>query len=255
MGPTTTGHLETEGLRLHYETCGEGSPVVLLHGGVLGIDLAFAELVPELARHHRVIALDQQAHGRSTDTEREIRPDTLARDVLALLDHLGLERAHVVGHSMGGAVAMELAVHHPERLLSVVALSVTVRPEGMHADFSSPEAMAVSTRMPTAEDFAAMQAAYARLSPTPDGFGALMAKMQGGDHFTRGWSDEQLAGIAVPVLLAIGDHDFTTVEHAGLMLELVPGSTLAVLPGTTHMTLTHRVDLLVPLLADFLGDR
>ena len=253
MDPTTSGLLDTEGLQLHYETYGQGSPVVLLHGGVLGIQLAFTELIPGLAREHQVIALDQQAHGRSTDTDREIRPDTLARDVLALLDHLGLERAHVLGHSMGGAVAMELAVHHPERLLSVVALSVTVRPEGMHADFSSPEAMAVSTRMPTAEDFAAMQAAYARLSPTPDGFDALLAKMQGGEHFTRGWSDEQLGGIAVPVLLVVGDHDFTTVEHAGLMLELVPGSTLAVLPATTHMSLTHRTGLLVPLLEDFLG--
>lgn len=253
MDPATTGYLETEGLRLHYETYGEeGTPVVLLHGGVLTIDLAFAELAPELARRHRVVALDQQAHGRSTDTDREIRPDTLARDVLALLDHLGIGRAHVLGHSMGGAVAMELAVQHADRLLSVVPLSVTVRPEGMHADFSSPEAMSVSTRMPTAEDFAAMQAAYERLSPTPDGFGGLMAKMQAGQHFTRGWSDEQLAGITSPVLLVVGDHDFTTVEHAGLMLELVPGAALAVLPGTTHMQVTHRVDLLAPLLADFL---
>ena len=251
MEPTTTGYLDTEGLRLYYETYGSGEPLLLLHGGVLNVELAFADLIPTLAERHRVIALDQQAHGRSSDSEREITLAGLARDARALLDHLGVDRAHVLGHSMGAAVALELAIRHGDRLLSVVPVSATVRPTGMHPDLASPEAMAASTRMPTRDDFVAMQNSYAQLSSTPGGFDALMAKMQGGQEFQRGWSDEELSRIAVPTLLVQGDHDFTTIEHAGLMLALIPGSALAVLAGTTHMRATHRVDLLGPVLSVF----
>ena len=257
MEPTTTGYVDTEGLHLYYETYGTGgTPVLLLHGGVLNIRLSFDELIPVLAERHLVVALDQQGHGRSTALsdeagDRDIRPETLARDVVALLDHLGIEKAHVLGHSMGGAVTLELAVSHGDRLLSAVPISASVSPEGRHSDFDSPEAMAASDRMPTQADFEAMQAAYAELSPTPDGFGALMAKMGNGDQFYAGWSDEQLAKVPVPVLVVLGDHDFTPVSHGERMQELIPGSSLAVLPQTSHMAATHRVELLAPMLAEF----
>jgi pimeloyl-ACP methyl ester carboxylesterase len=253
MDPLSSGYLDTEGLHLYYETYGAGTPVVLLHGGVLTIELSFAGLIPVLAEKHLVIAMDAQGHGRSSDSDRDIKPETLARDVVALLDHLGIERAHVLGHSMGGATTLELAVRHGERLLKAVPISASVRTEGgMHADFASPESMATSTRMPTQEDFGAMAGAYARLSPTPENFEGFMAKMQGGEQFYTGWSDEELAGITAPTLIILGDHDFTPIEHAGLMLELIPGSTLAVLPGTTHMSVTHQVAMLAPVLDAFL---
>jgi pimeloyl-ACP methyl ester carboxylesterase len=231
---TTTGYADVNGLHLYYETTGSGTPVVLLHGGMLNIELGFPDLVPELAPRHQVIAVELQGHGRTADIDREITPASSASDVVGLLDHLGLERAHVVGHSMGAAVAIELAVSHPDRVLSIVPISATVRPEGMHEDFSDPEKMAVSTRMPTAEDFEQMQSTYRRLSPHPDRF------------------EELLAAITAPTLFVIGDHDFTTVPHAALMLELVPGSQLAVLPGTTHMQAPRRTDLLAPMLQEFL---
>jgi pimeloyl-ACP methyl ester carboxylesterase len=247
-----TGYADVNGLHMYYEVRGEGSPLVLLHGGMLGIDLNFAGLIPALVGRHRVIGVELQGHGRTADIDREITPAALAGDVVALLDHLGVDRAHVLGHSMGAATALELAVSHPDRVRSVVPISGSVRVDGMHGDLMDPSKHATSTRMPTQQDFAEMQETYARLSPHPERFADFLAKLSASNADLKGWSDEQLAGITAPVLSIIGDHDFTTIEHGALMKELIPGSQLAVLPGTTHMQATKRVDLLVPMLAAFL---
>jgi pimeloyl-ACP methyl ester carboxylesterase len=112
--------------------------------------------------------------------------------------------------------------------------------------------MATSTRMPTQQDFVEMRDAYERLSPHPERFEAFLADLSASNEDLKGWTDEQLAGITAPLLHVMGDHDFTTIEHAGLMLELIPGSQLAVLPGTTHMQVTRRPELLLPMLETFL---
>lgn len=249
---STSGYADVNGLHLYYEIHGEGSPLVLVPGGMLTIDLNFAGLIPALAQKHQVVALDLQGHGRTADIDREITPANSASDVVALLDHLGIDRAHVLGHSMGAAVAMELAVSHPTRVRSLVPVSVTVRPEGMHQDVTDPSRFATSSRLPTQEDFAEFRAAYQRLSPHPEHFQDFLAKLSRSAADLKGWTDEQLAAITAPVLLVIGDHDFTTVAHGAVMLDLVPTSYLAVLPNTTHMQATRRADLLLPMLADFL---
>jgi pimeloyl-ACP methyl ester carboxylesterase len=249
---TTAGYADVNGLHMYYEDCGDGSPLVLLHGGMLSIELSFADLIPVLATRHRVIALEAQGHGRTADIDRPITPAALASDVVGLLDHLGLDRAHVLGHSQGAATALELAVSYPDRVRSVVPASASVRMEGMHEDLTDPARQATSTRMPTQQDFAAMQQTYARLSPHPDHFDDFLTSLSQSAADLQGWSDEQLAAITAPVLLVLGDRDFVTVEHGALMLELIPGSSLAVLPGTTHMDVTRRSDLLLPMLAAFL---
>ena len=247
------GYADVNGLHMYYETHGEeGTPLVLLHGGVMTIDLSFADLIPTLARNHRVIAVEFQAHGRTADIDRDITYPNLASDVVALLDHLGIDRAHVLGHSMGAGTAVELAVSHPDRLLSIVPISGSVRPDGSHPDLSDPSMFETSTRMPTAQDFADMAEAYARLSPHPDQFEGLpMRTMKTVEGWT-GWTDDQLAGITAPTLIVLGDHDFTTTAHGAVMQDLIPGSQLAILPGTTHMQAPRRADLLLPMLAEFL---
>lgn len=246
-------YADVNGLHLYYEVHGEGEPLVLLHGGMLSIELSWSELLPELASTHEVVAVELQGHGRTADVDREITPAALASDVVALLDHLGLDSAHVLGHSMGAAVAIELAVSHPERVRSVVPLSGSVRPEGMHEDLTDPARMATSTRMPTQQDFVAMQETYARLSPHPDRFEEFLGRLSASNADLEGWPDEQLAGITAPVMIVQGDHDFVTVEHGALMQQLIPGSQLAVLPGTTHMEITRRADVLLPLVRRFLS--
>jgi pimeloyl-ACP methyl ester carboxylesterase len=250
--PSQSGYADVNGLHMYYERYGSGSPLVLLHGGNLTIDLNFASLIPRLALSHEVIGVELQGHGRTADIDREITPSALADDVVALLDHLGIGSAHIFGHSMGGAAAMELAISHSDRVRAVVAASVTVRPDGLHEDLTDPAKHATSNRMPTPQDFNDFREAYLRLSPHPEHFDEFLASLSASTADTQGWSDEQLAGISSPVLLVIGDRDFTTVEHGALMLKLVAGSTLAVLPDTTHMQVTRRADLLLPMLARFL---
>jgi pimeloyl-ACP methyl ester carboxylesterase len=252
MGAVESGYVDVNGVHMYYETYGEGSPLVLLHGGMLSIDLNFAGLIPTLARKHRVIGVELQGHGRTADTGREITPAAMASDVVGLLDHLGIDRAHVLGHSMGAAVTIELAVSYPDRVRSVVPISASVRPDGIHDDLADPSKHATSPRMPTQQDFADFQAEYLRLSPHPEQFMDFLGKLSASNADLKGWSDEQLAGITAPTLVIQGDRDFTTNEHAALMQELIPGSQLAILPGTTHMQVTRRADLLLPMLDAFL---
>ena len=254
MHTTSTGYVDVNGLHMYYEEYGapESSPLVLLHGGILTIDLSWATVIPELARRHRVIGVEMQGHGRTADTDRVVTPAVLATDIVGLLDHLGIDRAHVMGHSFGAAVTLELAVSHPRRVRSVVPISGSVRPDGMHEDFSDPAKLATSPLMPTQDDFMAMKEAYARLSPHPEHFDEWLGAMSASAADLQGWSDEQLAAITAPTLVIIGDRDFVTVEHGAVTLRLIPGSQLAVLPGTTHMRASTRDDLLVPMLAAFL---
>jgi pimeloyl-ACP methyl ester carboxylesterase len=250
--PDSMGYADVNGLHMYYETYGAGSPLVLLHGGMLSIQLSFAALIPALAQQHQVIGVELQGHGRTADIDREITPSAMASDVVALLDLLGVDRTHVLGHSMGGAVAMELAVSHPARVRRVVPASVSVRPEGLHPDLADPSKFATSPRMPTSQDFADFRGEYQRLSPHPEHFDDFLATLSQNNSDLRGWTDEQLAAITAPVLFVLGDRDFTTVAHGEVMRDLVPGSQLAVLPDTTHMQVTRRADLLLPLLAGFL---
>lgn len=247
-----TGYVDVNGVHMYYETYGDGSPLVLLHGGMLSIDLNFAGLIPTLARKHRVIGVELQGHGRTADIDREITPAALASDVVGLLDHLGIDRAHILGHSMGAAVTLELAVSHPDRVRRIVPISASVRPDGIHEDLADPSKYATSPRLPTQQDFAEFAAEYRRLSPHPDHFDEFLATLSASNADLKGWSDEQLAGISAPVLIVQGDRDFTTNEHAALMQRLIPGSQLAILPDTTHMQVTRRADLLLPMLEVFL---
>ena len=252
LEPGRTGYVDVNGLHMYFELYGEGSPLVLLHGGMLTIELNFARLIPDLARKHLLIGVEMQGHGRTADIDREITPAALASDVVGLLDHLGIDRAHVFGHSMGGAVTLELGVNHPDRVRSLVTASASVRPDGLHEDLTDPARQATSARMPTQQDFRDFQEAYRRLSPHPGHFDDFLAMLSQSDADTRGWSDEELATITAPTLIVLGDRDFTTVEHGALMQQVIPGSQLAVLPGTTHMQVTRRADLLLPMLARFL---
>ena len=140
---------------------------MLLHGGLLTIDLSFGDLLPDLAASRQLIATELQGHGRTADTDRDIDLAYLAGDVAALLDHLGIERADVLGFSLGGGVALQFALDYPDRLGRLILVSVCYAADGFHSEISDPAQHATSTRMPTAEDFRQMREAYARSRRTP----------------------------------------------------------------------------------------
>jgi pimeloyl-ACP methyl ester carboxylesterase len=251
--PPDTGYATVNGVHMYYEVHGTGRPLVLLHGGLLTIDLSFGGVLPGIAATARVIAVELQGHGRTGDTDRDLTFDNLADDVVALLDALDVDRADFFGFSLGGCTALDLAIRYPSRVDRLVLASTPFRPDGYHEDVNDPARHATSTRMPSERDFLEMARTYARIAPDPGHFEALAAKASGAVAAFRGWSPDDLRAVTAPTLIVLGDNDFVTLDHAALMRGLIPDAQLAVLPGTTHNEVTRRVDLVLPLLTSFLG--
>lgn len=236
-------HAEVNGLHLYYEQYGEGPPLVLIHGGLMTIELNFASMIPTLAARHRVIAVELQGHGHTADIERPMTFEHLAADVVGLLDHLGIDRTDVFGFSLGGLTTYQMLIDHPDRIRRAVVASADFRNDRggeIHPD-----------RLPTEADFAAMQNAYAAVAPDPGHFDASMQKTAGLVHEFGGWTSDQIAGIHVPVLVLIGDRDFILVPNAAEAADLLPYGQLAVLPGTTHMGMS-RTELVPAVVESFL---
>ncbi|MGB3184550.1 MAG: alpha/beta hydrolase [Ornithinimicrobium sp.] len=246
------GHYaDVNGVHMYYERHGQGSPVVLIHGGVMTIPLSWSGLIPLLSESHEVIALELQGHGRTTDIERDFTPANNAADVTALLDQLGIEKAVIIGHSTGAAVALEMTINHGSKVSKCVALSGSVKADAAIPEFADMDALLASGRVPTAEEMSAMEQDYQRLSPTPENWEAFHHKIATSDDGS-GWTDEQLAGIQCLVLVVLGDLDFVQLGHLTQVQQLIPGSQVAVLPGTTHTQVPTRTDLLGPILQAFL---
>ncbi len=162
----TTGYAPVNGLKMYYEVHGSGDPVVLLHGAFMTITNNWTGWIGELSKTRKVIAVELQGHGRTADIDREISSANLADDVAALLDHLKIPRADLIGYSMGGGVAMQCAIRHPDKVRKVVVISSTFRSDGM-----IKEALDALPQL-TAEAFkgSPIETEYKKLSPTPNEF-------------------------------------------------------------------------------------
>jgi pimeloyl-ACP methyl ester carboxylesterase len=253
-----SGYGSVNGLEMYYEVHGAGPPLVLLHGALMTIE-DFGELLPALAATRQVIALEQQAHGRTADIDRPLRYDQMADDTAALLRQLGIERADLFGYSMGGGIALQIAIRHPELVRKLVVAAANYDPEGYY-----PEVLeGIQDLKP--EDFAGSPwlEAYARVAPNPEDWPRLLARIKDLDLWFEGWPREDIAAIEAPALVIVGDSDVVRPEHAVDMFRLlgggVPGdltglprARLAVLPGTTHVTLVERADWLASMVTEFL---
>src|ERR1700733_2774216 len=240
---------------MYYETHGHGGtgrPLVLLHGGLQTIELSFGALLGQLAAGRQVIATELQGHGRTADIDRDLDPGLLAGDVAALLDHLGVGQADVLGFSLGGTVAVQLALDHPDLVGRLIPVSVSFASDGFHQEITDPARYATSTRMPTEEDFGQMREAYTGVAPDPGHFDVFWARVGQAANGFKGWTPGELGSITAPTLLVFGDHDFIRLEHAVQVHGLIPGAQLAGLPGAAHMGVLHRADLVVPLVNGFL---
>src|SRR5262245_21819306 len=162
----TTGYAPVNGLKMYYEVHGSGDPVVLLHGSFMTITNNWTAWIGELAKTRQVIAVEMQGHGRTADIKRDFSYENLADDVAALLDHLKIPRADLIGYSMGGAVAMQCAIRHPDKVRKVVVISARFRHDG-----DVKEALDALPQL-TAEAFkgSPIETEYKKLSPTPNEF-------------------------------------------------------------------------------------
>jgi pimeloyl-ACP methyl ester carboxylesterase len=233
--------------------------LLLLHGGLFDIDLQFGELIPSLAATRQVIATDFQGHGRTNDIDRPLSSADLASDVVGLLQHLDVPRADVFGFSVGGGVALGLAIRHPELVRKLIVSSVSFHPDG-----DRPENTEAVGEM-TVDMIAGtpMEQSYKTKSPHPDRLQGLLDKLGAFDADVTGWSDDDIRGIAAPTLITVGDCDAVKLEHAVRFLQLrggdvngdfvgVPASQLAVFPGTTHFFGLARTDLVRDVVLTFL---
>ncbi len=257
--PPKTGYATVNGLRMYYEVHGEGDPVVLLHGAFMTITNNWTGWIDELAKTRQVIAVEMQGHGRTADIPRDITSENLADDVAALLDQLKIPRADLIGYSMGGGVALQCAIRHPDKVRKAVIISSTFRRDGVVAGALE------SIPKLTADDFqgSPIEIEYKKLSPTPDDFPKFVRRLAATASEGRDITAEQLQATTAPMLFIHGDADGVRLEHVAEMFRLKGGGThgdmrprsasrLAIVPNTTHVTLMQRMPAIVPMVNDFL---
>jgi pimeloyl-ACP methyl ester carboxylesterase len=255
----TTGYAPVNGLKMYYEVHGSGDPVVLLHGAFMTITNNWTGWIGELSKTRKVIAVEMQGHGRTADIDRDISGANLADDVAALLDYLNIPRADLIGYSMGGGVAMQCAIRHPDKVRKVVVISSVFRRDGMVKE--GREAIPKLT----AEVFkgSPIEAEYKKLSPTPNEFPHFVKHVIAMASKPSDLGADKLKATTAPMFFIHGDADGVRLDHIAEMFRLKGGeihgdmqprsaSRLAVLPNTTHVTLMQRMDVIVPMVNDFL---
>jgi pimeloyl-ACP methyl ester carboxylesterase len=259
--PKSSGYVDVGRLELYHERHGDGPPLVLLHGAFGTIESCFASLLPALAGPFEVIAVELQGHGRTRDVDRALSYEQMAADTAAMLAALEIPRAHWVGYSMGGAVALQQALERPGLVDHLVwAGGASFDPSGVY-----PELIASFRSFdPHALDGSPWQEAYRRVAPDPDAWTSLLAKVNELDRSGHGWPRERLVGLMLPSLLIVGDADIVMPEHAVEMFRLLggrgpggpaemPRARLAVLPGTSHEGVLDRDEWLSSMILEFLG--
>lgn len=256
--PVNSGYADVNGLKMYYEVYGKGKPIVLLHGSYMTIPLNWAQIIPLLAKDRMVIAAEMQGHGRTRDISREFSYEAMADDVSGLLTHLKIDSADILGYSMGGGVAFQVAVRHPEQVRRLVILSGTYAHDGWWPDV---EAMYASINADMFKG-SSIQKQYDSLGNDPAHFPEFVKKVISIDLKPYDWSKD-VKKINAPMFMAIGDADGVRYEHAlelfrakggGKMGDIygLPKSRLAILPGTTHISMIQRTDVVIPMVTDFL---
>lgn len=252
-------YADVNGMRMYYEVSGTGDPIVVLHGAYMNIP-AMGGIIPALAENHTVYALEFQGHGRTNDIDRPITYPNLADDVAVFMDEVGLEKADVLGYSMGAATALRLALDHPEKVDQLITASVSYDMAGSQPAFLEM----IPTMVPEMFVGTPMEDAWKTLSPDPDNFRPFVERMIALEHEPMAWGDE-VKNLKVPVLIIAGDADMMTLEHLVSMFRLLGGgepgdmgkplgaSRLAILPATSHTAVIDQVDLLMGFIEPFLA--
>ena len=255
----TTGYAPVNGLKMYYEIHGSGEPVVLLHGAFMAITDEWVDWINELAKTRKVIAVEMQGHGRTADIDRDMTYDNLSDDVAALLEYLKIPSADVVGYSLGGVVALDTAIRHPDKVRKVVSISAWIRSDGWvneARDFWPNFTWEMMKGTPA-------EVGYKKLNPTPDGFPKFFNHLKATAMRPFDMGADKFKATKAPMFFIHGDADGVRLDHIAEMYRLKggdihgdmrphPESRLAILPNTTHVTLMARMSTIVPMINDFL---
>lgn len=237
-------YASVNGVTMYYEVHGAGKPLVVLHGA-----FGWANVFPALAANRRVIAVELQGHGHTPNNDRPMTFENMADDVAELLKQLGIERADLFGYSMGGTVALAVAIRHPDVVGKVV---LTGSHYGKGAEAFERETIIQMGSLPA--DFAPpiLKDHYDEVAPDPKQWPALVANVKKLQREFEGFSREQMQSIKAAVLITQGDHDGVRPEHAVAMFRLIPHSQLAILPNADHFLIFQHPERLLPTVVSFL---
>jgi pimeloyl-ACP methyl ester carboxylesterase len=225
--PERSGLVPVNGVKIWYASFGHGEPVVLLHGGLANSNY-WGHQVRALEGRYQVIVMDSRGHGRSSRDAQPFGYDLMASDVLALMDHLGLKKAAIVGWSDGAIIGLDIAMHHPDRVSKLFAFAANSDPSGV-ADIAKSDVFNAFIARAGEE--------YKRLSPTPNEYKTFVDGITKMWESQPHWTDADLAKISVPTWIVDGDHDEAIKrDNTEFMAAHVPGAGLLIQPEVSHFS-------------------
>ncbi|PJZ69290.1 alpha/beta hydrolase [Leptospira perolatii] len=226
--PFEKGLAPVRGIQMYYEVHGkkEGVPLVLLNGGGSTIEVTYGRILPFLSQHRRVIALDEQGHGRTTDRNAPVSFETSAEDVVALLKFLKMERVDIFGFSNGASVALHIAIRNPEFVRKLVFASSFTKREGADPTIWNSMKKATFESMPQA-----LKDAFLKVNPDPQKLRTMYDKDVARMRTFKDLNDREVKSVGIPTLILLGDKDIPRLEHAVEMVRMIPKARLLILPG------------------------
>jgi pimeloyl-ACP methyl ester carboxylesterase len=244
--PVMSGMAPVNDIEMYYAVYGEGEPLLLLHGGLGNADY-FANQIPAFVEAgYQVIALDSRGHGRSTVTETPIGYALMASDVIAMLDYLEIEAAHLVGWSDGGIIGLDIAIHNPDRLLKLVAYGANYIPAGVRTDIGESVVFNAYIERSLTD--------YATLSPAPENVDAFLANIGNMWATEPQFTEDQLGSITTPTLILDGwEEEAIYPEHAFEMAGLIPGAELLLMPDVGHFAMFQTPDTFNSIVLEYLS--
>jgi len=257
--PSASGYAPVNGIKVYYEVYGEGRPIVLLHGAFMTIEGNWTQLIPELSKTRKVIAIEMQGHGHTPYSERPLTHANLATDVAGVMDYLKVDSADVVGYSMGGSVAYKFAIENPKRLKKLVIISSTYKSTGWLPEVNS----AFKSFKPEFFNNTPMHTAYDAVAPDKTKWTKFIEQMIAFASQPFDFGDDNIAKIKAPVLIIAGDNDgLDKIELAktykllggGVAADMgpMPKSHVAIVPAQTHVNLMMQTQTILGYLNEFL---
>jgi pimeloyl-ACP methyl ester carboxylesterase len=257
--PSNKGYAPVNGIKVYYEVYGEGKPLVLLHGAFYTIEMNWGELIPELSKTRKIIAIEMQGHGHTPFSDRVMSITNLASDVEGVMDYLKIDSADVAGFSMGGSVAYQFAVQCPKRLRKLVIISSTYKTNGWLPIVNN----GFEDFKPEIFDNTPIKTAYDELAPDKTKWGKFLEQMLGFAKMPFNVGDANIEKIYAPVLLISGDNDgldknelIKTYQLLGgavcADLQPMPKSQLAIIPSQGHVSLMMQTTTILNYLNSFL---
>ena len=244
--PASADYASVNGLKMYYEIQGAGKPLVLLHGGLCTIEVCLEKIRQPFVKTRKTIAIEQQAHGRTADIDRPFRIEQMTEDTAALLRQLKIRNADVFGYSMGGSIALGIALKHPDLVRKVAIFGTAYNNEGMVLGLVDNLKKLKAEEVPKQ-----FYDGYVKVAPDPKQWPALVAKIASVLPDAKGLSPEDVRSIKAPTLIMMGDADIVRPEHAVEMFRLHQHAQLAVLPGASHFAPMERPDWIVSMTRAF----